>query len=85
MVSTRGGYRKGAGRPKGTTKADGLPTQVLRVSTEVTKEQCNSLPELIALLNHWEDEIIAAKERGESLRTYEKLQKFLDEVHTLGF
>ncbi len=85
MVSTRGGKRIGAGRPKGTTKADGLPTHIVRVSTEISKEQCQAIPELIFLMNHWENEILAAKERGESLRTYEKLQKFLDEARTLGY
>lgn len=82
---TRGGKRPGAGRPKGTTKADGLPTQVVRVSTEATKEQYQNLPELIALLNHWEDEMILARERGESLRTYEKLAKLLEDVKVLGY
>jgi hypothetical protein len=85
MISTRGGKRQGAGRPKGTTKADGLPTHVVRISTEISKEQCQAVPELIALINHWEDEMLAAQERGESLRTYEKLRKFLDEARALGY
>jgi hypothetical protein len=85
MVSGRGGKRPGAGRKVGSTKADGLPTHVVRVSTEITKEQVQAVPELIAKFNHWEDELIAARERGESLRTYEKLAKLLDEVRALGF
>ncbi len=81
----RGGKREGAGRPKGSGKADGMPTQVARVSAEITKAQIDALPSLIAVIDYWEAEIEAAKARGESLRTYEKLTKLIDEVRTLGF
>jgi hypothetical protein len=34
----RGGFRVGAGRKPGTTKAEGLPTKVVRVSTKLSNE-----------------------------------------------
>jgi hypothetical protein len=77
----RGGHRQGAGRPKGTTKGDGLPTKVVRISTEVSKEQCEAIPELVALLNHWEDDCLA---NPDSARHY-YLRKALDEIRALGF
>jgi hypothetical protein len=85
MTSSRGGKRDGAGRPQGTTKAGGLPTHVVRVSTEVTKEQCQALPDLMHLINLYEETMEEARSRGESLRTYEKLAKFLEEARELGF
>lgn len=84
-LHNRGGKRPGAGRPKGTTKAEGLATRMMRVSTQITKEQVDAIPELIDLLNHWEAEHLAAKERGESCRTYEKMLKLIDELRALGF
>lgn len=84
-LHNRGGKREGAGRKKGTTKADGLPTRVARVSSELTKDQIDNLPELIARLNHWEDEYLAAKERGESCRTYEKMLNLIEELRILGY
>ncbi len=48
----RGGKRLGAGRPVGTTKGNGMPTHVVRVSAEVSKEQCDNVPALIDLLDH---------------------------------
>jgi hypothetical protein len=81
----RGGFRVGAGRKPGTTKADGLPTKVVRVSTELPSEMYQRLPNLLALVDDWEIRILAAKNRGESLRTYEKLAKFIEEVRALGY
>ena len=81
----RGGVRPGAGRKPGTTKADGLPTKVVRVSTELPSECYQRLPNLLALVDDWEVRILAAKARGESLRTYEKLAKFIEEVRALGY
>jgi len=78
---SRGGYRKNAGRPKGTTKGDGLPTKVVRISSEVSKEQCEAIPELVALLDHWEEECLA---NPESPRHY-YLRKALDEIRVLGY
>lgn len=78
----RGGKRIGAGRPVGTTKGEGMPTRVVRVSAEVTKEQCDSIPQLIELLNHWEDECRHAQ--PDSARHY-FLRKALDEIRALGY
>jgi hypothetical protein len=43
------------------------------------------LPELLARLQDAEDEMIAARARGESLRTYEKLANLIEEVKLLGY
>ena len=77
--------RVGAGRKAGTTKANGLPTKVVRVSSELPNEAYQRLPELLALIDYWEEEIVLAKDRGESLRTYEKLAKLIEEVRALGY
>lgn len=76
-----GGARKGAGRPKGTTKAEGLPTKVVRVSSEISKAQLDALPSVIASLDYWEEQCVANPE----VRTYDKLRQFIDEVRALGF
>jgi len=81
----RGGVRPGAGRKVGSTKADGLPTKVVRVSTELPNECYQRLPELLATIDDWEERMIAAKARGESVRTYEKLAKLIGEVRALGY
>jgi hypothetical protein len=81
----RGGFRVGAGRKPGTTKANGLPTKVVRVSTELSSEAYQRLPELLARINDWEEQIMAAKARGESMRTYEKLVKLIEEIRALGY
>jgi hypothetical protein len=81
----RGGVRPGAGRKVGSTKADGLPTKVVRVSTELPNECYQRLPELLAKIDDWEERMIAAKVRGESLRTYEKLAKLIEEARALGY
>jgi hypothetical protein len=82
---TRGGFRVGAGRKPGTTKAEGLPTKVVRVSTELPNGCYQGLPELLARIDDWEERIMAAKGRGESLRTYEKLVRLIEEVRALGY
>lgn len=71
----------GAGRPS----KHGEATRSIRVPLSLSTDQITSLPELKALIDHWEDEMIAAKERGESMRTYEKLAKFIDEARALGY
>jgi len=81
----RGGFRVGAGRKPGTTKANGLPTKVVRVSTELPNECYQRLPELLARIEDWEEQMMAAKARGESLRTYEKMAKLIEEVRALGY
>ncbi len=77
----RGGKREGAGRPQGSTKADGLPTHVVRVSSEITKEQCQAIPELIAIIDHWEAECLA----NPDLVRYYWLKKAIDEIRALGY
>lgn len=77
----RGGKREGAGRPVGTTKGEGMPTRVVRVSAEITKEQCDSIPQLINLLDHWEDECNA---NPDAVRYY-FLKKALEEIRALGY
>ena len=84
-LHNRGGARPGAGRPKGTTKAEGLATRMMRVSTQISKDQVDRIPELIDRLNHWEEEYLAAKERGESCRTYEKMLHLIEELRILGY
>jgi hypothetical protein len=81
----RGGAREGAGRKVGSIKAGGLQTKVVRVSTELPNEAYQRLPELLARIEDWEEEIVAAKARGESLRTYEKLATLIEEVRLLGY
>lgn len=80
-----GGKRPGAGRPKGTTKDSGIPTRMMRVSTAIPKEQVDNIPQLIDRLNHWEDEYHAARARGESCRTYEKMMQLIEEIRLLGY
>lgn len=82
---TRGGTRPGAGRKVGSTKASGLATKVVRVSVDLPNESYQRLPELLARIQEWEKEISAAKARGETLRTYEKLAMFIEEVRALGY
>lgn len=77
----RGGHRANAGRPKGSTKSDGMASKVIRVSAEVDKVQCESIPQLIELLNHWEDECLA---NPDNPRHY-FLRKALEEIRALGY
>ncbi len=77
----RGGSRVGAGRPKGTTKADGMSTKVVRVSTEVTKEMCDNIPQLLFVLNYWEDRVVGEPDNPR----YYYLKQLLDEVRGLGY
>ncbi len=78
----RGGKRLGAGRPVGTTKGNGMPTHVVRVSAEVSKEQCDNVPALIDLLDHWENECVAA---GEGSARHYFLRQALEEIRRLGY
>lgn len=78
---TRGGKRLGAGRPKGTTKGEGLPTKVVRVSTDVSKEMCDNIPQLRFVLDHWEDKVITDTQNPR----YYYLKQMLDEIRGLGY
>jgi hypothetical protein len=77
----RGGKRPGAGRKVGSTKSDGMPSKVIRVSIEIDKEQCESLPELKQLINYWEDECVA---NPDNPRHY-FLRKAIEEIRALGY
>lgn len=79
---TRGGKREGAGRPKGTTKGEGMPTHVVRVSADITKEQCDNILTLKDILNHWEDECLAA---GEDSARHYFLRQAVEEIRALGY
>lgn len=81
----RGGKRTGAGRPQGSSNSSGMTTKAVKVSTEYPNSHYQQLPELLARVDHWEDELIAAKARGESVRTYEKLAFLIEEIRALGY
>jgi hypothetical protein len=66
-------------------KAAGLFAKVVLVSSELPNELYQRLPELLATINYRVDEMEAAKARGESLRTYEKMAKQIQDVRTLGY
>jgi len=85
LYKGRGGKRPGAGRPKGTGKKGVHPTKPVRVSTELDAEKYQDLPSLLIIIEYWRNELNEAKARGESLRTYEKLAKFLQEAEELGY
>ena len=74
----RGGKREGSGRPKGVT----IPTYVLRVPTDIDRELINKLPELRALIDHWEEECIAA---GEGSARHHFLRQMIEEIRVLGY
>lgn len=76
-----GGKRAGAGRPRGTTKGDGLPTHVVRVSTDVSKEMCDNVPTLRDILNHWEDKALSDPDNPR----YYYLKQMMDEIRALGY
>ena len=77
----RGGKRDGAGRPKGTTKSEGMPSRVKRVPADITDEMIDNLLPLRDLLSHWEDECIA---NPDNPRHY-FLRQALEEIRSLGF
>lgn len=77
---TRGGYRKGAGRPKGTTKGEGMPTKVVRVSVDISKDEIDNIQTLKDILSHWEDRVIA-----EDNPRYYYLKQMLEEIRALGY
>jgi hypothetical protein len=54
---------------------------VVRVSSEITKEQCQAIPELIAIIDHWEAECLA----NPDLVRYYWLKKAIDEIRALGY
>lgn len=74
----RGGKREGAGRPAGTT----IPTRVKRIPTDLTDQQIDNLPELRALIDHWEEECVAA---GEGSARHHFLKQMIEEIRVLGY
>jgi hypothetical protein len=52
------------------------------VSAEVSKVQCESIPQLIDLLNYWEDECLKA---GEGSARHYFLRKAIEEIRALGY
>lgn len=78
----RGGKRVGAGRPKGTTKGEGMPTHVVRVSADITKEQCDNILILKDILSHWEDECLVA---GEDSARHYFLRQAIEEIRALDY
>jgi hypothetical protein len=53
--------------------------------SELPNELYLHLPKLLATIIYREDEMEAAKARGESLRTYEKMAKLIEDIRTLGY
>ena len=81
----RGGKREGAGRPKGTTKSDGMPSYVTRLPLDVDSDLAERIPKLRDILDHWEAELVAnPPTRSANPRNY-NLKKMLDEIRELGF
>lgn len=77
----RGGKRQGAGRPKGSTKSDGMPSRVKRIPCDISDEMIDNLLSLKDLLSHWEDECLT---NPDSARHY-FLRKAIDEIRSLGY
>jgi hypothetical protein len=76
----RGGYREGAGRKPGSGKGDGLASKVIRVSSEVTKADCEAIPSLKLILAHWEEECLA----NPGGARYHFLKQMIEEIRALG-
>jgi len=78
---TRGGKRVGAGRPKGTTKSGGIPSKVVRVPVDVTKEMLDNLIPLRSLISDWEAEC----EANPDSPSHYFLRQALEEIKNLGY
>ncbi len=83
-MGERGGARKGAGRPKADKKAI-AKTQLVRVPKGTDPELYKRLPELLGRLADAQEEMMDARERGESMRTYDKLAKLFQDLEVIGF
>jgi hypothetical protein len=77
----RGGSRPGSGRPKGSTKSDGMRSRVKRIPLDITNEQIDNLILLQDLLNHWENECLA----NPSNPRHHFLRQALSEIRALGY
>jgi hypothetical protein len=69
--------RYGAGRPY----KHGEPTRSIRVPISVPTDLCSAIPELQAIIDHWETEAGIA---GDNPRYY-FLRKLVEEIRGLGF
>lgn len=73
--------RPGAGRPP----KHGEVTRSLKVPMSVSAEEISAIPELRAILDHWEGQVRAnPPDRGKNAR-YWYLAQALDEIRALGF
>lgn len=71
--------KPGAGRPP----KHGEVTRSIRVPLSVDTELCSAIPELRAILDHWEAECLANPEPTGARYYY--LRKALEEIRTLGY
>ena len=81
MKSGRGGKRQGAGRKPGSGTGEGLPSHVIRVAADVSKEDCQAIPSVKAVLDHWRVEC----ESNPSGARYHFLKQCLEDLEALGF
>jgi hypothetical protein len=81
----RGGKRPGAGRPKGSTKSEGMPSYVTRLPLDIERDLAERIPKLRDILDHWEAEIEANPPSRTSNARYWYAKQMLDEIRELGF
>jgi hypothetical protein len=81
----RGGPRPGGGRPKGTTKSEGMPSHVIRVPLDVSRDVAQAIPSLRAVLDHWESEIAKNPPSRTTNARYWYLKQMIEEIRELGF
>jgi hypothetical protein len=77
----RGGRRKGAGRPIGSGKGEGVSTKVVRVPIDTTKEQIDNLQQLKDLIDAYEEICICNK----TSPRYYFAAKLIEEIRALGY
>jgi hypothetical protein len=77
MANGHGGRRPGTGQPK----KYGGETRVARVPKHLSQDKIIALVELEALLDTWEEEIVA----NTTSPRYYFAKKMLDEMRALGF
>ena len=77
MANGHGGRREGSGMPS----KHGCKTKVMRVPENIHIDQIAAIPELIALLDRWEEK---ANNNSDNSRYY-WLSKAIDEFRALGY
>jgi hypothetical protein len=70
--------RPGGGRPP----KHGETTKSVRVPVSVSTQLISSIPELQRILDHWEEQCIAA---GDNSARHHFLRQAIDEIRALGF